>query len=237
MKNYTICVCDDDILIRKKLKDYLLRYSFKHDVDINLIELDSAEKLLDLKEYYDILFLDIRFNGKNIGIDIAEKLRNTGNTTIIIIITALKAMSIDSYRAEPLRFIIKPFKENEFESAMNACICKLNRVVSYIKIISDSITELIRTDRILYIYSRLRKRQIVCQNNEVIGTWQSLNNLMRDLPNEKFSYTHKSYIVNLDAVDTVINDKIALENGDIIPLGSHFKDSFMKALLLNIHKN
>lgn len=233
MKKYTICICDDDSKVRTKLRNYLLRYSFVNDVEIETIELDSAEKLLDFQVPYDILFLDIRFGSKSIGIDTAEKLRLKGNTSIIIITSVLKSMLFDGYRAEPFRFILKPFTEEQILEVLNACISKLNRTVSYLKIISDSQTEFIRTDKIIYIYSKQRKRQIVCTNNEILSTWQSLNELMINLPEGKFTYAHKSYIVNLDMIDSVKNDSIQLINHISIPLGTHFKAAFMETLLKN----
>lgn len=236
MEKYTICICDDETTIREKLKKHILQYSFTYDVDIEVLELDSAEKLLEFQSFYDILFLDIRFGDNNIGIDIAEKLRLLGNTSIIVLITSFAAMSIDGYRAEPFRFILKPVKEEKIISLLSECLCKLNRSVSYLKITSDSISELIRADKIMYIYSKLRKRQIVCIDGNVIGTWQSLNELMNNLPKSKFAFSHKSYIVNLDTVDTVINDKITLTDDVTVPLSTHFKDSFMKALQVYIHE-
>ena len=233
MKKYTVCICDDEQPIRDKLKKYILRYSFAYDVEIDLIELDAAEKLYDLMNPYDILFLDIRFGNRSIGIDIAEELRKRGNTSIIILTTALKSMSIDGYRAEPFRFIVKPFTEEEIIAVLNACSHKLDRSVSYIKITNDSHTNLIRTDKIMYIYSKLRKRHIVCQDGAQIGTWQSLRELMDSLPSDKFAYSHKSYIVNLDMVDTVNDSKILLTDHSAAPLGLHFRDSFMKMLLRN----
>ena len=224
MKKYTVCICDDEQPIRDKLKKYILRYSFAYDVEIDLIELDAAEKLYDLMNPYDILFLDIRFGNRSIGIDIAEELRKRGNTSIIILTTALKSMSIDGYRAEPFRFIVKPFTEEEIIAVLIACAHKLDRSVSYIKI---------RTDKIMYIYSKLRKRHIVCQDGAQIGTWQSLRELMDSLPSDKFAYSHKSYIVNLDMVDTVNDSKILLTDHSAAPLGLHFRDSFMKTLLRN----
>ena len=188
MKKYTVCICDDEQLIRDKLKKYILRYSFAYDVEIDLIELDAAEKLYDLTNPYDILFLDIRFGNRSIGIDIAEELRKRGNTSIIILTTALKSMSIDGYRAEPFRFIVKPFTEEEIIAVLNACSHKLDRSVSYIKITNDSHTNLLRTDKIMYIYSKLRKRHIVCQDGAQIGTWQSLRELMDSLPSDKSGY-------------------------------------------------
>ena len=233
MKKYTVCICDDEQPVRSSLKKHILRYSFIYDVEIDIMELDSAEKLLDLPASYDILFLDIRFGTRNTGIDIAEKLRNIGNTSVIILITALKSMSIDGYRAEPFRFILKPFTEEQIISVLSACSRKLDRSVSYIKVINDSHTNLLRTDKILYIYSRLRKRYVVCSDGELIGTWQSLRELMEGLPPGKFAFSHKSYIVNLDQVDTVGDGKIFLTDHTAMPMGLSFRDSFMNALLRN----
>ncbi len=232
-KNFTICICDDELEIRNRLKDHIVHYSFTHEVDISVIEVESASELLQLKKHYDVLFLDIRFGSKNIGIDIAEKLRNEGNTSIIVIISALKSMSLEGYRAEPFRFIVKPFSREDIEKVLSGCLNKLNRTASYLRIKSDFQTEVIRTNKILYIHSQNRKRKVVCIEDVVIDTWQSLNELMESLPKEKFAFSHKSYIVNLDMVDSVCNDTIMLKNQTEIPLSNHFKGAFMKALYFN----
>lgn len=233
MKKYTICICDDERSIREQLKKYIVQYSFIHDFEMEIMELESADQLYSCQSAYDILFLDIRFGNQNLGIDVAESLRAQGNTSIIIIMTLLKAMSLEGYRAEPFRFLLKPLTENQIHTILTACIKKLDRTVSYIKVMNDSHPSLIRADRILYICSKARKRQIVCTSNEMISTWQSLSELMEVLPAEKFAFSHKSYIVNLDAVDFVKNGTILLTDRTSIPLGAHFKDSFMKMLLEN----
>lgn len=233
MKKYTICVCDDEPAICEQLKKYIVRYSFLHDMEMEVDEFDSADKLFSCYRVYDILFLDIRY-GRNVnGIDVAEKLRINGNTSIIIIMTVLKSMLMDGYRAEPLRFIIKPFTEEQIHAILTTCIKKINRTVTYIKVINDSQPFLIRTDKIMYIYSKARKRQIVCSEDELISTWQSLNELMENLPAEKFAFSQKSYIVNLDKIDFVKSGTITLTDGKNIPLGSHFEDSLMIKLLEN----
>lgn len=236
MTKYTICICDDEANFRKILRQFILQYSFSYNTDIDIMEVDSAEKLLKCQLHYDILFLDIKFGTNNIGIDIAENLRLHGNTSIIVLITSFAAMSIDGYRAEPFRFILKPIKEEIITNLLHECFCKLNRTVTYLKITNDFVSEMIRADKIIYIYSKFRKRHIVCVGKKTIQTWQSLNELINNLPSSKFTYSQKSFIVNLDMVDTIINDKIALTNGMIVPLGLHFKNTFMKALEVNIHE-
>lgn len=233
MKKYIICICDDERSIREQLRKYIVQYSFIHDLEIDIIELESADQLYLCQRSYDILFLDIRFGNQNIGIDVAESLRTQGNTSIIIIMTFLKAMLLEGYRAEPFRFLLKPLTENQIHTILTACMKKLDRTVPYIRVMHDSHPSLIRADRILYICSKARRRQIVCTSNEIINTWQSLNELIKVLPAEKFALSHKSYIVNLDVVDLVKNGTILLTDGTSIPLGAHFKDTFMKMLLEN----
>lgn len=233
MNKCTVCICDDELSIRSQLRKYILRYSFSNDIEIDIIELSSIEELFERPPEYDILFLDVRFGNKNVGIDAAEKLRSLGNTAVIVIMTVLKSMSIEGYRAEPFRFILKPFSEEQIQTVLKACMSKLKRTVAYMKIVRDSQSELIRADRIMYIYSKQRKRRIVCTNDEIISTWQSLDELMAGAPEGKFAFSHKSYIVNLDMVDSVKIGEIIISKGDKLPLSTHFKDSFMKALLKN----
>jgi len=216
-----------------QLKEYILKYSFTYDIETEITELCSADELINSPISYDILFLDIRFGYKNTGIDIGEKLRSNGNNSIIVIISVLKALSLDSYRAEPFRFVVKPFSEKDIADVLTACLKKLNRSFSYIKIINKASSEIIRTDKILYIFSKYRKRQIICIGSQPLTTWQSLHELMKNLPAEKFAFSHKSYIVNLNMVDTVKDEEIILMDDSTVPIGHHFKDSFMNALFLS----
>lgn len=232
-KDFTICICDDELSICKQLRKYIVQYSFSHDIEIEIIELNSVSQLLTHQLSYDILFLDIRFGNESIGIDVAERLRTCGNTSLIIIMSILESMIMEGYRAEPYRFILKPFDELKIEEILTACIKKITRTVSYVKVLNASQSSLIRTDRIIYIYSNKRKRHIVCTADKALSTWQTLNELMQGLPLDEFVFSQKSYIVNLVMVDIVKNGKIILTDGTMIPLGMHYKDNLMKKLLEN----
>ena len=116
---------------------------------------------------------------------------------------------------------------------LKSCLSKLRRTFSYIRVIRNSQWELIRSDRIMYIYSKLRRRHIVCAGNETISTWQSRDELIDNAPPGKFAFSHKSYIVNLDMAASVRNNEIILTDGTTLPLSTHYKDTFMKALLMN----
>ncbi len=235
MKNYTICICDDEIPVQQQLKKYILQYAFSSNIEIELHCWDSPEILLGLESNYDILFLDIRFKDNNIGIDVGEALRKKGNTAIIILITRYASMAIDGYRAEPFRFLTKPLTDEKITLVLNDCFRKLNQTVAYVTITSDSVSETLRADKIIYIYSQLRKRHVVCSDSKTINTWQTLNYFKSSLPDDIFRFSHKSFIVNLNMVDSVKNDVITLVNGKAIPLSMSYKESFMKALQINTY--
>ena len=230
---YSICLCDDDNTIRKQLKSFILQYGFVCDIDIETYELDSAEKLLSYNKHYDILFLDIRFNDIDIGINVAEKLRIAGNTAIIVLITSYESLSIDGYRAEPFRFIVKPYSKEEIYRLLDACILKLKRTATYISITSDSTTEIMRTDRIIYIYSKKRQRYVIC-DDRIIITWQSLLSLTEQLPEDTFAYARKGYVVNVEYIATVTSNKIIMDNSDVIPLSEYYKENLIKIISKNI---
>ena len=70
-----IIVCDDDALVYEQMKNIIASYSIVKNENLELTFYQTVEELLHAKHKYDILFLDIRFNNCDIGIDVAKKLR------------------------------------------------------------------------------------------------------------------------------------------------------------------
>jgi DNA-binding LytR/AlgR family response regulator len=230
---YTICLCDDDPTIRKELEKDITQYGIDRNIDIKTYSLGSTEELLAFDVHFDILFLDIRFNNKDVGIDAAEKLRASGNTALIVLITSYETMSIDGYRAEPFRFIVKPYTRETINRIIDLCFAKLQRTVYYTKVTGEDGAEIIRSSRIIYICSKNRKRYIVC-DDRIIITWQSLVDLKAILPTDTFTYSHKSYIVNIEHISKILANNIVMDNGNRIPISAHYKDLMIRTISQNM---
>lgn len=88
-----IVVCDDDALVYEQMKNIIASYSIVKNENLELTFYQTVEELLHAKHKYDILFLDIRFNNCDIGIDVAKKLRKAGKyiTNYIIDVFAFKS--------------------------------------------------------------------------------------------------------------------------------------------------
>lgn len=96
-----IVVCDDDALVYEQMKNIIASYSIVKNENLELTFYQTVEELLHAKHKYDILFLDIRFNNCDIGIDVAKKLRKAGNTSLIILLTSLHSKAIEGYALHP----------------------------------------------------------------------------------------------------------------------------------------
>lgn len=105
-----IVVCDDDALVYEQMKNIIASYSIVKNENLELTFYQTVEELLHAKHKYDILFLDIRFNNCDIGIDVAKKLRKAGNTSLIILLTSLHSKAIEGYEIGAYRYIVKPIR-------------------------------------------------------------------------------------------------------------------------------
>ena len=85
----TICICDDEPALCHALRDMLHQYM--PNGELSIIEYHSVSELLNSTASYDVLFLDIRFNTEDAGVDAAKRLRRRGNEAVIIFLTSIPA--------------------------------------------------------------------------------------------------------------------------------------------------
>lgn len=113
----TILICDDSLLVRKKLKDCLLECG-----DYNVIEAANGQTSVEIfKQYHpDLVFLDIVMPDKN-GIDALNEMKAIkGNAKVIMLSssgtrTHLKA----AMEAGASDFIQKPWEKPQIEHIVN----------------------------------------------------------------------------------------------------------------------
>lgn len=224
-----VCICDDDAYLRSNLANIIIKYSFQNDVDFDITQYDLPYSLLDYPGKFDIIFLDIEFGVAENGIDVAKKLRQKGDESLLVFITSHPDMSLKGYEAEAFRFVVKPLTSDNIFAILHSCIKKLSRNFT-IRIKTLDGNEFIKADSIIYIVSEARKRSVVLDDGSVKSTWQLLKDFSLVLPSRQFQYVQKSYIVNLDKIVSINNNILTMTNGDAIPLSRHNKAAFFSTL-------
>ena len=205
-----ICICDDDKNIHNILKSYLQNYEPKN-VSFEVKDFYSAEALLnDYKNnnVFDLIFLDIKMDKTN-GIEAAEKIRLINKKSIIIFISNFQHYVFESFKAEPLHFIVKPITDEEFKKVFIRALNKYRNQNSTITLKWQSERYVIKIDTIKYIEGY--KRHIAVYTNdgeyEAIGKIPDMLNLLSPFD---FIQTHQGFIVNMDYIQRFEKTDIVL---------------------------
>lgn len=226
-----VAICDDDHLFITELKEKIVTYSIQRNKDIQICEFLSLDSPDLSPSDFDVIFLDIRFEGKKRGIEWAKQLRMGGINTLIVICSSLQNQLIHGYEAEPIRFLLKPVSKSDVFNTLDACYSKLDFQEKRISVKSNFADIFVPVSKILYIESLSRQRNIVLSTGISIHTYETLQKLYSKLDPEKFKFTHKCYVVQLSQVEKIEQNRIHLTNGKQIPLARNFSVDFKKGIM------
>lgn len=208
-----ICICDDDKAIHTTIKSYLNKFNH-HSFQANIIDLFSAEELIDIYEQnknFDIVFLDIEMPNLS-GLEAAKKIRQIDSKTIIIFVSNFPNYVFDTFQVEALHFLVKPITESEFENILNRAIHKYLTVNSSISLKWQNERYVIKINSIKYIEGY--KRHIIVYTKD--GVYESLGkipDLLKELSPHSFIRTHQGFIVNMDYIKRFDSTDVVLFDG------------------------
>lgn len=214
-------IVDDEMPAREELK-YMLK-----DIDsISILgEASNGIEALDMISRLnpDIVFLDIEMP-KISGIEVAKTLIEENKKLNIVFTTAYDNFAVEAFDVNAVDYLLKPISEGRLNKAIKKIISlngdrekleysKLKRIIEDIgENKSKNINRIsvyhknklipIEVKDILYVTIEDKSTVIVTQREKHEINY-SLNELIEKLSNEKFFRTHKSYIVNLDMIESI----------------------------------
>ncbi len=176
---------------------------------------------------WDIVLLDIEMPGMN-GMEVAAKIREQDEGTVIVFITNMAQYAIKGYEVNALDFILKPLNYQTFSTRFTRAIKR----VPYRgrkKITLNTSNEVISlpVDEILYVESKDR----FLHYHTASGTY-SIRDTMRHAEEELGEYNfircNYWYLVNLEKVDR-IRDNVVELNGYELVISRRNKVAFREA--------
>jgi DNA-binding LytR/AlgR family response regulator len=211
----------------------ITRYSFSKNCDFHITSYQLPEELLQNDTKFDLIFMDIRFYGEDVGIRLARVLREQKNHAYIIFFTSLPGYIQDGYKAEAFRYLMKPINLVALHEALDAILKKMGDGGRSLRITVKVGAELrvINVETLKWIESGsgARRRKLFTESG-IVEVWETLSSLQSRLPPGLFTYAHQSFLVNLSFVQTVKNDMVWLRGGETIPIGRSHKKEFLLAL-------
>lgn len=232
MKIRTLIV-DDEPLALQVLENYIAQLPELELVAQcnNAIE---AHHVLQ-EEKIDLMCLDINMPQIS-GIDFLSSL---SNPPLVIFTTAFSDYALESYNLDVVDFLLKPISLDRFMKAINKVVEKLNskqkavqQEVDYFYVKADKKLIKVNYEDIIYIEG-LKDYVIIRTEDGRIITLQTMKSLTDKLPENRFLRVHRSYLVNIDKINSIMGNMIeVMEKGKVkmIPIGKNYKDDLMNSI-------
>jgi len=215
---------DDEPLALRLISEYVSRFPALQMVNTFEDAITGAEFLKNTP--IDLLFVDINMPDVT-GIDLVRSLQVK---PMVIFTTAYKKFAYEGFELEAIDYILKPIDIKRFTKAVE-------KAFDYYKYKNKPTDD--ETDESLYVYSEYRMVKIELDEIEYIEgledyikihlanakpvlTLMTLKAVLEKLPEEKFKRIHRSYIIPVNKVQSILNRKLTLANGTELPVSDSY---------------
>lgn len=239
MDKIRILVVEDEIIIADNLCDIIEELGYEAlEPALNYTEaLEFIEQ-----EKPDLTILDIQLGGKKTGIDVAKEIIKNYNFPYIFLTSNSDEATIREVKAlNPPAYLVKPFTKEELYASIEIVLHNFSEQKTVIKeehepdlnslfIKEKGVYKKIVLSEVLYLKSEHVYTEIFLKTNKNQLIRTSLNNIINKL-NSNFIRVHRSYVININYIDEMNSASLKI-NGNIIPIGSTYKDTLFNKLNL-----
>ena len=225
-----IAICDDEHFFRKSLLKELYIYADKHGLDFIIYEYSDGMEILNADMSFDLIFMDHQMKDKN-GLDTVSVLRKRNVDTVVIFVSSYKEVFFESMKVNTFRFLVKPYNKEDLYEALNSVIA-IQEANSYI-VLKDTVNQkniTIPEDKIIYAQADNNYAEVVTPN-EIFVYLDKISKLEKELKDECFYRSNRSFIVNFNYIIGYSKKEIELSNGHkALISSSKYKDFKSKYL-------
>jgi DNA-binding LytR/AlgR family response regulator len=223
-------IVDDEPVAIRVIRQHLGKMAHYEVVHCSTNARDASEYLSHSP--VDLLLLDIEMPELT-GIQLFKSLEEPPE---LILVTAHRDYAVEGFELNALDYLMKPVSfprlvqalERFEHTHMKAGTSARRDVMNFIYVTFDRKKKKILLKDIIYIES-FKDYVRIFTNNEKIITRETTTDFEQRLPSGSFLRIHRSFIINMNRIDTVSHNEISL--GDYsLPVGRSYKDEAMKVL-------
>jgi DNA-binding LytR/AlgR family response regulator len=239
MPGIRIVLVEDDWIIAKEISYSLQDLGFEVSGSFDNGE-EAIAAIRDLRP--DLVLLDIDIAGELTGIDVARHLKTHTQIPYIFLTALADPPTIHQAKlAEPFAYLVKPVRP---ESLYSTIELTLHQAAAR-KDATPPLKEALDANDSIFVKVKQRMEKIRLQDilwveasdiyalictsagKHLLNT--SLKAVEERFPQSTFIRVHRSFIVNLDKIDALEDDGIAI-GSQIIPIGKTFREKLMHRL-------
>lgn len=225
---------DDEPLALRLVSDYIGKTPFLELAGTFDNPLDAIDFLT--REPVDLIFVDIQMPDLT-GIEFARSLEVAPK---IIFTTAYEKYALEGFKLNAIDYLLKPFSYEEFLKAAQkarkqteleaGALSSIEANNQFLFLKSEYKIRRISFNDILYIEGMKDYIKVfTAGNDKPVLSLNSMKSLEQKLPESKFMRVHRSFIVNLERIDTIERNRIIF--GKVyIPVSDQYNEKFQEYL-------
>ena len=213
-----IAICDDQIADCRLLQGFIEKYCSDRRLDASLSVFIRGEDFISAHRAspFHLAFLDIYMQDTD-GIRLASLLRETDRDCIIVFTTSSLAHAVQAFGVRAMDYLVKPVTYDRVEDVLNRCDKLFSQNMQYIVVRADRRD--VRVPLRDFIYADVYDTSCVIHTRKgTLTTYISLSELEKNLGGPPFLRCHRSYLVNMRFVQSVLDNDFLLETGERIPI-------------------
>ncbi|PHN04119.1 LytR/AlgR family response regulator transcription factor [Flavilitoribacter nigricans] len=196
------------------------------DLAATFVNVFEAQQYLE-EHQVDLVFLDIQMP----DISGMQWLRSLHQPPLVIFTTAFPQYAADSYELEAVDYLIKPFDLERFLRAVNKArsLSESSRQRPDFFFVKDGSRQVkLRIKEILYLEAAGNYVSIYTPGQKILVR-QTLQSFSEQLAPYHFLRVHKSYLVNLQRIDSIEYQHIHI-GASRIPVGKPYREGLQQAI-------
>lgn len=225
---------DDEPLALKLISGYITKTPFLEFVDT----FDNPLTVLDFleNESVDLIFADIQMP----DLSGTEFVRIMEKGPKVVFTTAYERYALEGFKLNAIDYLLKPFSYEEF-------LVAAQKVQKQLELEQKALPQIDANNEFLFLKSEYKIRRInfndilyieglkdyikvyVKNEDKPILSISTLKMVESKLPTKHFMRVHRSFIVNLDKIDTIERSRIVFGK-EYIPISEQYKDNFQEFL-------
>ncbi len=243
-----ILIVEDEAIVAKDISVCLEKIGYEV-----LASFSKGEKaLMYLEENTpDLVLMDIMLAGNISGIDASARIKKYYDIPVVFLTAYADEKTIERAKiTEPYGYVIKPFKEIDLRTSIEMALYKFkkekekfagvesstfkNSPISseYIYVKSNSKLVKVQNSNIIFVEA-LKDYVIIHTEKERFTIHSTMKDIEKKLPEKIFMRVHRSFILNLNKINSIDSSIVIIENSDKkIPIGGSYRESLFKRLNL-----
>ena len=164
---------------------------------------------------------------------------------IVVFVTAYPQYALESYSVSAVDYLLKPYSSEQFEKTVervyrqwtlqNALKESGNDEDENIFLKSEYKFVRVQLADIIYLEGMNEYIKVHRVSDDPFLTLTTFNKLEEKLP-KYFIHTHRSYMVNMNHVESITSSNVIMDDGTVLPIGKTKKDGLLAYMTTNKSK-